>query len=433
LADGGVPGCGARPFLRPHGGEVDDALLLPAGTRLVHIGPHKTGTSSVQSAFHRARRAAAKHGVHYAGPNRQPLSAAKAATTAHPTRADRPALRPWRELVREVRSATAQRVVISSEWLADAEPLAIQRIVDDLDAARVHVVVTVRPLAGILPSQWQQYVQAGTTMAYEPWLRGVLAESPDVTPTFWRRHRHDELVARWAAVVGVDRVTVVVADDRDHSAVLRAFERLVGLPSGLLVAENDRANRSLTTAEIELVRAMNVALDGHGVDPTLRQTLVLFGAARNLKLRPPDRAEPRIQTPTWADESIAAAARGMVTGLRASGVRVVGDLDQLAAPPARTTTQTDTTASDRRWPEVAALGAMGVLVATGLARGGRGGLATAWAASAPISTSRVRSIVGGRIVGAASARMPLIGRIARKVTGRPGPRSPIHSPGSEVE
>jgi hypothetical protein len=416
---------------------VDDSLLLPAGTRLVHIGPHKTGTSSVQSAFHRARRAAAKHGVHYAGPNRQPLSAAKAATTARSARADTAALRPWRDLVREVRSTTAPRVVVSSEWFADAEPAAIQRIADDLDAARVHVVVTVRPLAGILPSQWQQYVQAGTTMAYEPWLRGVLAESPDVTPSFWRRHRHDELVDRWAAVVGTDRVTVVVADDRDHTAVLRAFERLSGLPQGLLVPEDERMNRSLTTAEIELVRAMNAALDGHGIDPSLRQTLVLFGAARNLKVRSPDRSEPRIQTPTWADDAIAAAARRIVAGLRASGVRVVGDLDQLTARPARaaapTAAPTDARASDGRWPEVAALGAMGILVAGGMARGGRRGLATAWASSTPISTSRVRSIVGGRVVGVAAMRLPMIRSVVRMVRGRPSARSPIHSAGSEVE
>jgi hypothetical protein len=38
------------------------------------------------------------------------------------------------------------------------------------------VVVTLRPLARILPSQWQQYLQNGYCMPYLEWLDGILSK-----------------------------------------------------------------------------------------------------------------------------------------------------------------------------------------------------------------------------------------------------------------
>src|SRR5262245_6188215 len=132
---------------------------LPDGTRLVHIGPHKTGTTTLQGAFHLARRAAALQGVHYAGPNRQPLHAAQeAAAVRQPRDGDAPRLRHWRRLVSEIEAADEPRILVSSEWFADAKPAGIRFAVDNLDPGRVHIAVTLRPLGRILASQWQQYV-----------------------------------------------------------------------------------------------------------------------------------------------------------------------------------------------------------------------------------------------------------------------------------
>ena len=208
-----------------------ESLLLPEGTRLVHIGPPKTGTTSLQRAFHSGREAVARQGVHYVGPTHQPVGPILAVTgRTNPISGKPPSRWTWRLLVNEVRRAKEPRVVLSSEFLADARPDAIRTIVGDLGAEQVHVVVTLRPLARIVPSQWQQFVQSGLRQSYDDWL-DVMFKGPPPTPmpTFWFRHRHDQLIARWADVVGPERVTVVALDDADHGMILRVFEQLTGL------------------------------------------------------------------------------------------------------------------------------------------------------------------------------------------------------------
>jgi hypothetical protein len=395
----------------PDNGQVTatNHVLLPKGSLLLHIGPHKTGTTSVQSAFHTARRELARHGVRYAGPDRHPVVAAQAAIEAPgggPRRAR--SIGSWRAILREVTRARRDRVVLSSEWFADAEPEAIGRIVGDLDPTRVHVVVTLRSLAQILPSQWQQYVAAGSTLAYEPWLESIFGAPAQIaTPTFWHRHRHDRLVARWAEVVGPGNVTAVVVDDRDRGAVLRAFEDLVGIPRGTLAAEPDRLNRSFTFAETELLRALNAAFGRAIDDANLRLNLGLYGTAAAMRLREPGPTEPRIETPAWATQRAAEVQREIVDGIERLGMRVIGDLRWLQADrgvairePRRAPAEdagirpedADAWTEDAdAWPEVAAAAGMGALAATGLARG------SGTSALRPLSTERLARVAYQRV------------------------------------
>ena len=350
---------------------IADDVLLPEGTRLLHIGPHKTGTTTLQGAFHAARRKVERQGVHYASPNRQAKQAARA-VAGRPSAyigGRVPAETHWLRLVGDVEASTAKRILISAEGFADAGPAAARRMIADLDPSLVHVVATLRPLARILPSQWQQYVQNGLAKAYGDWLVAIF-EGPDRagSPSFWHRHRHDELIARWAEIVGPERVTVVVVDDLDHDASLRTFERLLGLRSGTLEPAEGIYNRSLTRPEVELVRAMHAAGIKAGLDKGLRLNIVLHGAAANMKLREPAPDEPRVETPPWAQERVTDVTREIVEGIRASGVRVVGDLETLVDTP-RPARSGDAKVSRDAWSGSAGRALMGVLIQTGLTRG----------------------------------------------------------------
>jgi hypothetical protein len=357
-----------------------DDVLLPEGTRLLHIGPHKTGTTTLQGAFHAARRKVEKQGVHYASPNRQAKQAARA-VAGRPSAyigGKVPAEAHWLNLVADVDASSATRILISAEGFADAGPQAARRMVDDLDPALVHVVATLRPLARILPSQWQQYVQNGLARTYDDWLKAIFEEPERAgSPTFWHRHRHDELIARWAEIVGPEKLTVVVVDDRDHLASLRTFERLLGLKDGTLQPPEGVYNRSLTRAEVELIRAMHAAAGKIGLEKGLRLNLVLHGAAANMKFREPGKDEPRIETPTWAQERVTAVTRDIVEGIRASGVRVIGDLETLIDQPKAAGTR-EAPVSREAWSGSAGRALMGVLIETGLTRGGSARAGGAW-------------------------------------------------------
>lgn len=342
-------------------------LLLPAGTRLVHIGPHKTGTTAVQGAFHQNRDALHEQGVHYAGATQQPmwpvLSVLAAENAVRQVGAPR-TTRPWRALVREVRRSSYERTVVSSEFFADAEDAAVRRVAHDL-GAQAHVVVTLRPLSRILPSQWQQYVKSGMSTSYEKWLDAMLRR-PDRTklsPTFWLRHRHDALVRRWADVVGPDRVTVLVLDPAERNQVLRRFEQLLGLRADTLAYADQAENRSLTLPEVELIRQFNKGLKQQGLGKEVQHQAIRFGAAPFMQQRDPAPDEPRIVTPAWALEEAARIGAEMGEDIVASGVRVVGDVALLsAAPPPADELPPPPVVP----PEVAARAALGIVHASSL-------------------------------------------------------------------
>jgi hypothetical protein len=314
---------------------VPDDLTLAAGTRLLHIGPHKTGTTALQGALHLARGRLAEHGVVYAGAGRSPVRATLALTGRPAMLGEAsPDMAYWDKLVREVREAGDQRVVISSEFFDEASDAVARRVVADLGGPRVHVVVTLRPLARILPSQWQQYLQNGLRTPYLEWLDGILRKPLDnrPTPLFWQRHRHDKLIARWAAAAGAHNVTVIVVEGQDRLALLRTFESLLGLPAGFLVPEDDVVNRSLTLAEAEVVRQLNEEFKHREWPGATYAKFMRYGAVRQMKGRRPLPGEPQIATPAWALERVAEISAEMTRNIAGLGVRVIGDLSALSSP-----------------------------------------------------------------------------------------------------
>lgn len=313
---------------------------LPAGSVLLHVGPHKTGTTALQGAFHISRDALDANGVHYSGRNRQPMLAALA-VTGRPGRKGDPQAEPkhWEALQEEVAAYRGhQRVVISSEFFADASEDAARMAVEKLGGPDVHVVLTLRPLARIMPSQWQQYVQNGLQMDYEDWLDHMLRKPPyeEPSPTFWNRHDHLRLMKRWVAAAGAANVTVIAVDDADRLMLMRTFEQLLAIPEGTLVPEEGIANRSLSLPEVELIRLLNVEFKRKKWSNALYGRVVRNGIVKPLQAtREPEPDEPRIVTPRWAQERASDIGKEMAAEISASGVRVIGDLEVLyRLPPA---------------------------------------------------------------------------------------------------
>ncbi len=313
-----------------------DHLPLQVGARLLHIGPHKTGTTAIQGAFHLARERLALQGIVYPGSGRQPLRPILAVTGQPALLGEqRPHMAHWNHLVRDVRAARNQRVVVSSEFFAEADDAVACRVIEDLGGSQVHVVVTLRPLTKILPSQWQQYMQNGYCMPYLDWLEGILSQPPHTpTPGFWRRHRHDELITRWMTAAGEQNLTVVVVDESDRLMLLRTFESMLGLPGGFLIPEERAANRSLTLAEAEIVRLLNEEFKRQEWPVRNYAKFMRYGAVERMKTRQPSSNELKIVTPAWAVKRATEIGAEMARNISALGVRVIGDISALGQPTA---------------------------------------------------------------------------------------------------
>jgi hypothetical protein len=311
---------------------------IPAHGVLLHVGVHKTGTTAIQAALADAREDLAAHNVRYPGKLQAQHRAALALLG-----------RPWgwnnrgggvmdREHFDRLAKRTGKapgRVVISSEFFCEASPEQASEAVVALGnpAKRpVHVVVTLRNLGKLLPSSWQQYLKYGMTTSYEPWLKDVLAipGSSKMTPTFWKRHDHGDVITRWAQAVGPENLTVMVLEDVPRDYMFETFAQFLEVPPEILTGRMElTSNRSMTAAEAEVLVRLNKKVK-KTMQWTDYVTLVRRGVALGMvEGREPDPSEPKLHTPDWALDAAQQVGIKSVETIRASGVEVLGDLDAL--------------------------------------------------------------------------------------------------------
>jgi len=323
------------------------AEAFPAGSRVLHIGAPKTGTTAIQAAQGQLRAAAVdggvKHSVTIPG---NPLEQARAALTVMGRSTgwagDMQAVpaKYWTRLVQRTRESSAT-VFISSEYLCEADRPTIRRIADELADGDVRVVMTLRPLARILPSAWQQYLKSGHELPYQRWLKAVLADPPktSVTPSFWPRHDQGAVIERWVSEIGADRFTVVILDPDDRGLLLRSFDDLLALPVGTLAnLPAGQQNRSMTTTEAELFRRLNIALRRNRLSYENYSHLIRYGAImRTVERVTPGPEMVKLTTPAWALKRAVELGTGYqerIEALRSAGLTVIGDPRRLSdAPP----------------------------------------------------------------------------------------------------
>jgi len=312
---------------------------VPPGTRLLHIGPQKTGSTAIQVAFRAAQEALEARGVHYAtGARVRPAVAGWAfGLKGRPAGTPRPPMRFWDALVAQVAASEADRVVVSNEDFSRANPAQIPRILDAFGGPdRIRVVLAARRLDLFLPSQWQERIKAGDERPYDEWLRTVLDRVSD-EPSWdrrnvWRSHDLEVLVNRWAAHIDVDRITVVMLDESDRRRLPAAFEKLLGLPADTLRPIPTRSNRGLTWGECELFRGVNEAFAARGWSKDVRRRFIRGQVLTDLRDRTPSPGPKSPPLPDWAADTLRELSEQRIDWLGGSGVDLIGDLEVLRLP-----------------------------------------------------------------------------------------------------
>lgn len=312
-------------------------LALPSGTHLIHVGPHKTGSTAVQFALHAARRELMAQGVYYASLGKvRAREAGWAVLGMAPVGRAAPRISQWEALQEEVRKASGEcaLVVVSNEDFGRAKPEEIKAIVDGIGGERPHVVTVVRRLDKYLPSLWQERVKARETRSYEDWLKVVLG---DDTASWqwqnaWHAHNVGRLVDRWAAAVGRENITVVVADEGNRSVLPSAFEDMLGLARGKLAMQSRQGNPSLAFNEAELVRELNRQFVANRWSDEFYREYVQGGVVPGLKRTPATDRAKAPGMPGWAVQRIKELCDEQAAAVENAGVRVIGDPASLRPP-----------------------------------------------------------------------------------------------------
>lgn len=244
----------------------------------------------------------------------------------------------WAWLAREVRRWPGTALV-SAEALSVIRSEAIHRLVDELGVGEVDVVVTARSLGRSVPSLWQQNVRNGRCSTFAKYLAS-LAEQRERPVSdlegqrdlhLWRAFALGGLVRRWSAVVGVERVRLVVSPGSPPSMLWSRFASAVGiaeLADGLPTQLVDkRTHVGLTAPEavalISVNRALAQARWSRAAANRLRELIITEGFAPRA-----DRG-PKIAVPPEWRERVARWSREDLDDLAETGVTMIGDAGDL--------------------------------------------------------------------------------------------------------
>lgn len=242
----------------------------------------------------------------------------------------------WDVLADEVKASGHDTAVISHEVLCAVDAGGAERAVRSLAPHEVHIVYSARALAGLLPSEWQEYIKHRFRFDFEHWLHEVIDGPRDVGAAqwFWRVHDIPEVLGRWAPHVPPERVHVLTmpGPDAPRERLWERFAGVLGVDPSAADLSAARANTSLSWTETELLRRINAAVD-EDAPMWLYHRLVTDVLA--LKVLP-GRGEPgRVPLPpdrrAWAGDK----ARELTDAILSAGYDVVGDLSELqsAEPP----------------------------------------------------------------------------------------------------
>jgi len=241
----------------------------------------------------------------------------------------------WDVLIRQARHAQ-QAAVISNELLAAAAPGQADRAIRSLQPAELHIILTVRDIASLLPAEWQESVKVRGTAPWEQWLSDVIdAESASDRrgrSWFWRVHDTLASLEMWSGHIPPDHVHVITLPQEGPADVLWArFASVLGIDPAGADVPHARVNCSLGLVEAEFLRVLNKALPDEMPDWFYTRS-VKHILAHGVLSTPP--GQGRLALPpehhAWAHQQ----SEALAACLRDSKYHIVGDLAELLPQPA---------------------------------------------------------------------------------------------------
>jgi hypothetical protein len=296
----------------------------------LHIGAPKSGTTYLQDRLFLNRAELARHGIKYPTGMREDMFLAALDLTGirWPGFHDK-APGEWDALVRRVKLASGT-VVISHEILSVARPARIRRVAETLGDHELHLVLTTRDIGRQLVGDWQEGVKMYGTKPFGRFLAETMENDPRTSKQwFWRAQHLPRVLGNWGQIVPPENIHLIVLPRRGGD-VWEPFSRVIGARPEWAPQPAERRNSSLGPAEMVLLRRLNRRLKAAGIDRPQHRSLVLNPIVYDTLA---ERNGTRITLPPDAEGWATSVAKEWAEWVAASGVDVVGDLDDLLPAP----------------------------------------------------------------------------------------------------
>jgi hypothetical protein len=231
---------------------------------VIHVGPHKTGTTYLQRAFAESESELLASGVFYPGISFG-WTAPRAAghTELHRSLATLNVAKLAPQFA-ELNGSSYRTIVISSEDLIGLSRQALRLLESLVQGHPVDIVFYFRRWSDLLPSIWQETVKQGAYHGFEEFLARMLSD-----PFQSKYVNFDIPLQDYAQVFGTENLRLISYSHLDDSGIdlydhfLRSILKLNDVPP----VTRDRPNRSVDSNEIEIVRALNELAAQGGAPP----------------------------------------------------------------------------------------------------------------------------------------------------------------------
>lgn len=312
-----------------------------AKTVYLHVGFHKTGTTSLQ-------RALKKHDSDLASQNIDYISGTSDNSHAIAWSLSRRtwgwknqggakiSTKVWDRAVKRLKRSR-KNVLLSSEFFSEINQEQIEKIGKDLVGSDVKIIFTWRPLKKLLISSYQQYLKYGIKSDLDEWLHSILDNPPEskITPTFWKRHLHGEVIENWAKVFGAANISLIVASESDHDFIFSAFENVISIKPGTLSNDDEFLNRALNSEEIALLLQINKTFPRELGWDSYENSIRLGAIEKLSSSKPLNPSAERLLLPNWSRDVIEKIETNQHKKIEGLGIAIIGNFIGSANDPVK--------------------------------------------------------------------------------------------------